>query len=72
MVLWPPWKQAQTVGPLYFVGPMRQDFLTSASSQAENCDELQLDVCTPVHAAHAQQQSAETSRDLVQLLTDSC
>lgn len=35
-------------GLLYFVDPVRKDFLTSASSQSENCGELPLDVCTPL------------------------
>jgi len=35
-------------GPLYYVNPVRQDFLTPASSQTENYDELPLDVCTPI------------------------
>lgn len=41
-------------GPLYFVDPVRQDLLTSASSQTENDDKLLLDVCIPVeHHMHS-------------------
>lgn len=40
-------------GSLYFVDPVREDFLTSISSQTENYEQLLLDVCAPTeHHMH--------------------